>query len=194
MPDHCEQIYNVFCLSKGLLWQNFILNHSTGPWCSFMDWKSCPKSEIHSTDDPRWKKRNHVPNQQPGQALFHRTPLHADEVELVDQSEIAPRCTPALKTFISPPTTFLRQHWLDQKCARKHLNPCVTYIREYFLFNVCLILILTSKGLRGFPHYAPESTWPLRRYALCGSRKHFTWHSMVPMLWGRCESVCWEEM
>lgn len=50
--------------------------------------------------------------------------------------------------FVSP-TSLHRQHWLDKKCARKHLNPYVPYM-GYFLWNVCLILIFTSKDSEAF--------------------------------------------
>lgn len=68
-------------------------------------------------------------------------------------------------------TTLLRQHWLDNKCARKHLNPHVACWGS-FLWNVCLVLIFTSNGSWDFhtmhqnQHYSSKIS---QRYAVPSS-------------------------
>lgn len=78
-------------------------------------------------------------------------------------------CTKAL--FFSPPTAPLRRHWLDEKRARKHLNP----------YGTCLYCALTPKSLSHFdfhqnPHRisTPEPTARPWDKTLCGSRKYLS--------------------
>lgn len=67
---------------------------------------------------------SNVPNHQKGQSFFHQTPLNADEDELVNQSEIAPSCTPKLKPFCFP-DNFTQTALIGQEvCQEISQPPC----------------------------------------------------------------------
>ena len=148
---------------------------------------------------------SNVPNHQKGQSLFHQTALNADEDELVNQSEIA---LVHWSPFVSL-TTFAQTALIGQEVCQE-ISQLPTYW-GYFLWNVCLILIFTSKRLRGFPHCAPEPTSKLQDKSeiygtkLCvaqGDTPTMQWHQCcvhrhlglwVLALWGYFVN-CWKEM
>lgn len=145
---------------------------------------------------------SNVPNQQKGQSLFHQTPLKTDEDKLVNQSEIAPCCTPALKPLLSPWQLYsVLIEWMCQEISQPSCHLFRIFpLKCQFNFDVHI------KQLRGFPHYALEPTSHLQDMpemcctkALWGSGKQWSWHSyqaMVPVLclqkaWA-CEYWPWE--
>lgn len=112
---------------------------------------------------------SNVPNQQEGQSVFHQTPLNADEDELVNQSEIAPSFTPALKPFCFPGN--FTQSALIGREVRQETSQPLCHLFRIFPLKCLFNFDIHIKSPRGFPHYMPEPASQVQEKSeICGTK------------------------